>query len=262
MIGTLAMAGYLAWRLGSTLGRSLSSALLGLMTFHATFAVLLSRPYLYAWDYLDAIGFLLFANFVAAGTRWPWFVALFVVMILNRDSAQFIALWLVLDVAARRSLRREAFRRLDPSETAQVLAGVACMLVGVLVVEGLRRALLIKETLVRSGPDPGTYFHWYLGYNFEVLLNSLTSFDREFPFLVVIVLVACVAACLTIAFSRPERFLALGLTFAAFAVSIMMFSYVFETRVFVALTPLLTMGTLVIAERGRATPRDLTMVDV
>ena len=72
------------------------------------------------------------------------------------------------------------------------------------------------------------------------MLNSLTSFDREFPFLVAIVLVASVAARLTIAFSRPERFLALGLTFAAFAASIVMFSYVFETRVFVALTPLLT----------------------
>ena len=60
--GALVAAGYLAWTLGRRVGGTLRSAGLGLLLFHVAFAFLLSRPWLYAWDYVGAILFLLFVH--------------------------------------------------------------------------------------------------------------------------------------------------------------------------------------------------------
>ena len=54
--------------------------------------------WLYLWDFVDLVTMLLFAWAVALA-NWPvWrYVVLFVVELANREAAQFIALWLVLD---------------------------------------------------------------------------------------------------------------------------------------------------------------------
>ncbi|HZZ39620.1 MAG TPA: hypothetical protein VFE06_10830, partial [Acidobacteriaceae bacterium] len=61
------------------------------------FCYLLSPPWLYAWDYLGVVAFFVFVIMVVARKTWPWFVVLFAVAILNRESAEFIALWMVID---------------------------------------------------------------------------------------------------------------------------------------------------------------------
>src|SRR5207249_2203785 len=74
------VAGVLAWRIGGWLG---------FLTLQFCFTALLSPPWLYVWDYFDLVAFLVFVQFVRAGRPWPWFVGLYAVAILNRDSAQF-----------------------------------------------------------------------------------------------------------------------------------------------------------------------------
>ena len=56
-IATLAVMGYLAWRLGWRIGANLVAAMLALFVFETSFFFLLSPPWLYAWDYLDIIVF-------------------------------------------------------------------------------------------------------------------------------------------------------------------------------------------------------------
>jgi hypothetical protein len=86
-VGSLTLAGLLAWRLGGAGG-------LGIL--HACFAVWAS-PWFAPWDMLEPAVFLAFAVLVVEGWDWYWFVALFGVAIFNLQSAMFIAGWMVLE---------------------------------------------------------------------------------------------------------------------------------------------------------------------
>ena len=69
--------------------------------------------WLYLWDYVDLATLLLFAWAVVVGEWSLWlFALLFVVELANRESAEFIALWLVLD-SLRPDARRSGVQRLD-----------------------------------------------------------------------------------------------------------------------------------------------------
>lgn len=139
----LAIAGYLAWYLGCRL-RNATFGLLAFFAFQAAFSLVLDKYWLYAWDYIDLVVFFLFAVFVLAGKRWPWFVALFLVALVNRESAQFIALWLILDPLVRRLLATRAGAGAK-TDWPRLAAGVACLLFSIVAIEALRQALLIEE---------------------------------------------------------------------------------------------------------------------
>ena len=102
----LAIAGFLAFSLGRRQGGGMTAGLLSLFLFQAAFSFLLSPPWLYAWDYLDIIGFILFADFVLSDRSWRWFAVLFSVSLFNRESAFYISLWMMLDAVCRWELGR------------------------------------------------------------------------------------------------------------------------------------------------------------
>jgi hypothetical protein len=133
-IASLAVAGSLAWRIGERhAGRS--GAVLALVVLHVAFAFLLSAPWLYAWDYLDLIVFLLFVDFVSAMRPWGWFVGLSVFGALNHEIAIFIAAWLIVDPLTRWVLGRAQGARFA---WRPALAGAACATLSFAIVEALR----------------------------------------------------------------------------------------------------------------------------
>ena len=68
------------------------------VAYAGLFVALQDPEWLYLWDYVDLTTTLLFAWAVVMGGWRPWqFALLFLVELANRESAQFIALWLVLD---------------------------------------------------------------------------------------------------------------------------------------------------------------------
>ena len=93
----------------------------------------------YLWDYVDLVTTLLFAWGVVVGgwSRWR-FAALFTLELANRESAQFIALWLVLDGLLPNDRRRPDARR--------VLLGLALGVAGTLWTHWVRNALCLGET--------------------------------------------------------------------------------------------------------------------
>ncbi len=93
----------------------------------------------YLWDYVDLVTMLLFAWAVVV-SRWSlWqFAALFVVELANRESAQFIALWLVLD-----ALRPETGGWVDAPRLG---LGVGLGAVGTVWTHWVRNALCLGET--------------------------------------------------------------------------------------------------------------------
>jgi hypothetical protein len=249
-IATLAVMSYLAWRLGHRLGGSIGSALLALFVFEAGFAFLLSPPWLYAWDYTSIILFLLFVTFVAEGKSWVWFTGLTVVAMFNRESAEFPALWMILEALVRLYRTRHQSQG-ERRDWLMLIAGILCLIAGYALVEYLRRTLLIEEVGPKLFPDanqqPGQIQMLQLFTNLELASGMLTQFRYDMGFLILVFL--AVSTALTIAITRVEggRYLALGLTFLVMEGASFTFGYLTETRIFVEMIPLLVLAALLLS---------------
>jgi hypothetical protein len=233
----LTVAGGLAWRLGARLGRS---PLAALCLFEVLFAGLLTRPWLYAWDFVGLVIFFVFVEAVLAARPWPWFVALFAVAIFNRESAEFIALWMVLDPVARHA-RGARFDR------AMALAGLACFAVGIGVVEALRRALLVEEVGPRLFPEAaaqrGPEVHYRLAENLAAL-RAAPNFEN---LVVVYFLALLVLLVVRLAFHDPPRLVGLALVHLGLLAALVLFGSIFETRIYLEFVPVAVAGVLLLA---------------
>ncbi|PWU11497.1 MAG: hypothetical protein C5B50_23215 [Verrucomicrobia bacterium] len=227
----LAIAGVLAWRI---------SAWRGLLVLQFSFAALLCPSWLYAWDYLDLIVFLVLVMFVKEERPWIWFVCLYAVAIWNRDSAQFIALWAVLEGVVRRRWRL-------------LITGALMVPAGMLLLEFLRRKLMVEEMgpklfyIVGPVPSVNAVFGFYLGQNLDWIKRSLVSPDLTLPFLAPLFLAAILGV--SILLTRRGQ-LALGLTFAAMTIAVLMFAPISETRTMIYLIPALVAACARVEGRG------------
>lgn len=245
-LGALVAAGFLAWTLGRRVGGTLRSAGLALLVFHVGFAFLLSRPWLYAWDFVGAILFLLFIHAVVAQKGWPWFTALCAVAAFNRESAYFIALWMLLDPVVRQLLASRDATVRAPLNRGMMAAGAACLVGSAVVVEWLRRALLVREVgpelFARVPGQTGGYAHFQLRDNLAVIREQ---FGYQSPLL----LFVCIIGALSIALARrdPRRYAALGVVHLVVLGSLLVFGVVQESRIYIELLPMLVLGVVTLA---------------
>ena len=238
-IATVAIAAFLCWRMGKKYG---GNATLGLTVFVVSFALLLSPPWLYSWDFADIIVFLVFIDLVLSNASLVWFAVLFGVAIWNRDSANFIALWLILDPLIRFSYVRRYKLPSIPLDWWRVGVGLTCIGIGVILPELLKRTLLIEELGPRLYPNSpfattsGSY-NTALFINLQLLKRSLTVFDYQFWFLLPAFWVLIVTLGLRLALRDTQRYLALYLVQLAMLATLLIFSLFNETRVYFILIP-------------------------
>ena len=249
----LTVAGYLAWRLGRQIGGTKAAALLAFCLFQLGFAFLLTPPWLYAWDFIDVIVFLAFVDFVWTGRNWRWFAALFAVAIFNRESAEFIALWMMLEPLTRALHARRGLAKKKPFVRAMSIAGFACFIAGLGIVEALRRALLIEEvgpklfpnSAAANGPD----FHFKL---FDNLRDIGAAAGNLQNLVVVYFLIFLAGLIFLLAWRDPARWLGLALVHVALLVSILLFGAMFETRLYVEFIPIaIAAGVIFAADPAR-----------
>jgi hypothetical protein len=255
-IVAVAVAGYLAFRLGRVHGGDLKSALLTLILFEATFSYLLSQPWLYSWDYIEIIAFFVFVDFVLAARSWRWFAGLYLVAIFAHDYAQFIALWLVLDPLCRWGLGRLKRTPAAPLDRAKLIAGLVLLPLGMAILESLRRTLMIQEmgpinfTDLGNRPPDGTLFGIALFDNLRGAMGALLAIGNlSMPLVVPLFWILAVALAARLAWRFPIPLLGLALTYGAMAAAELMFAQLFETRTLVAFIPLVVGATLLLCGR-------------
>ncbi len=241
-IAALAVAGVLAWRLAARVGGPRAGAL-GLVVFHLTFALLLAKPWLYAWDYVDAIVFLVFLDFVVAERPWKHFVVLCAIGVLNHEIANFIALWLILDPLVRWWSQRADKK---PLAWQPVVAGAVTLVGSFVVVELLRRALLVEQIgpkiFFDAPAEIGSSFYFTLGKNAQLLAQIFSRWDYSLPYLAPLFVVTCIALALWLGRREPVRFGALALTHVLLVGSLLAFGILLETRIYVVLIPLVVLA--------------------
>jgi hypothetical protein len=232
----LAAAGMIAARIGERVGRR---GLVAMFAFHAMFALLLARPWLYAWDFVDAIVFLLFVDFVLAGRPWTWFLALAALGSLNHEIAAFICIW----PAANAVFRREGKLAWKP-----IAGAAACFVAMLAVVELLRGALLVEQMGPKMFPDApagmGSSFYFALPLNVDILGRIFTHFDYGMPMVIPVFLAAVVAFAVVLARREPARFGALAATYLVVIASLLVFGVLVETRIYIVLIPLVVLGAV------------------
>lgn len=247
----LAVAGVCAWRLGERIapGRGLA----GLIAFHLAFAALLAQPWLYIWDYVDVVVFLLFFELVLAERSWPWLVALFAIGLVNHEIARFIPVYLVLEVLVR--WRRDRPAKLDWRPLA---AGLGALALSIPIVEGLRSAFFIEavgpKLFSDSPPEMGSVFYFALPSNAKTLAKALSSWDYALPWLVPVFLVVVAALSVRLLRGKSTTRIALGATMLLLLASLLAFGTLLETRIYVVFIPLVILALL---ERDRDARQDL-----
>jgi hypothetical protein len=241
-VALLTAAGYLVFRSVSRRTGDDAKALASLLTFELLAASCLGKDWLYIWDFSGALLFVIFNDLVARGRRPPAFALLFAVAVFNRESALFIAAWMVLDPVCRYALDRRAGRSAQPFDVAMAASGAALLVAGGALVELLRDKLLIREVgprLFGQVPGAGPRFHYMLPDNVLALKGLLRApLDPSLRVLVPIAWVAYLAFCARLAWRDPPRFLGVALVHAAMLASAFVVGMMFETRIYFELLPL------------------------
>ena len=115
------------------------------ITYAGLFVAWQDPEWLYLWDYVDLVTMLWFAWAVVAGGWSAWqFALLFLVELANRESAQFIALWLVLD--ALLPAAGPGGRRGKWVDLPRLGLGLGLGLAGAGWTHFIRNALCVRET--------------------------------------------------------------------------------------------------------------------
>jgi hypothetical protein len=239
-VAMLTACGAMSARIGERVaGRA--GAVTALLAFHVSFALLLSRPWLYAWDYGDALVFLVLVDLVVAERPWRAALPALAVGLFNHEIANFIAIWIVADAGARWL----AGGRKAPLPWQQLAAGVVCLVLSFVVVDVVRSALLIEEVgpkLFADAPaDMGSSFYFTLGHNLDWLAQLVTHFDYTFSILVPILVAACVAVAVVLGLREPARLGGLAVMYVALIASLLTFGVLLETRIYIVLIPLVVL---------------------
>lgn len=238
---TIAMTAVAGWLILALMhGRCGNRAAWGaFFLFHLLSCLLLGNLWLYAWDQSGVVIFVLFTYFVLSDKDWRWFAALFSLAVFNRESAFYIALWMVIDPLLKALLDR------NRPPLAMPLAGLACFGCGLALIAWLRDTLLVREI----GPElfdmpqmAGKSFHNQWDTNLAFLHQMTTQFSLGFELLIALFLVVVLTVAAALACRDRRRYLGLALTQGAIVGSMLVAAAIQETRVMLELVPFLAMG--------------------
>ena len=249
-IGLYFLAGlailYVAYRLFGS-----KSAWMCFFAFHFLCVLLTNHMWFYAWDSGELLTFILFCYFVLSGKDWRWMTGLFAVSIFNRESAFFIAAWMVLD-----PLLTSFLDRTRPRVTPMIAAGLACLVAGGAVIHVLRDWLLVKEIgpeLFGMPEKAGLAFQSNLGDNLQFMASAFTHPTPEFHILLVLLLLSPLALTVFLYRRFGRRYLSLGLTHILIALTLPVVGMLSEQRVMFDLAPFLCLGLTALCFDERTT---------
>lgn len=218
-------------------GMKVSSGRVVLAVLSYSFLFLFVQGYsLYPWDFIDILLFTLAAWGVLTRRSFVFFLILFVIAILNRESALFIGLLIALDAFEIDTAARKFILR---SKTRLIL-GLGLTLAGFLYINAVREFLFISQP--NGAMDVK---HDSLGNHFNLFKNLSTLFVdnlRTFDFMNSIFLLGSLGYVLSF-IKREWKAVAL---YSIIMLSILTFGVINESRLYGILLPFLiffTFGT-------------------
>lgn len=211
--------------------------------FQTVIAALISNTWFYPWDGIGLIIYTVFIYFALNHKSYLWLVALFSVALFNRESAFYIAFYMIISPIVNVFLNSKATPRTDWS---MILSGLLCAAIGFSVISALRRVLLIKEI----GPElwglpdfADKQAHIQITENIQFIQDAIhlnnASADLFVPAMFLFILILLI----NLAVRYPQRWLALCITHLVLLVSLLVFAVLRETRIFFEFVPFIAIGS-------------------
>lgn len=191
---------------------------------------------LYLWDYIDFVVMLVFAWMIMARGTAQWqIVALYAVELLNRESAQLLALWLVID--AVQFNRPDMSKRRVTIDFARLFTGLALGVAGFWWTAFIRDKLCIQQTGVR-GLDQNSLLsgQWFtLPHTFRLMKDTSVLTPA-----LILVLLGALAYFLWRGWSGlGPRAWKVATLIGAMVTANLCFAFILEIRVWFTILPLL-----------------------
>lgn len=245
-ISAQTLAGYLAAKFAPFIvGKAQQLGIF--FTFQSLFSVLVIPhrvgSWLYVWDLIGLNIFLVFIYFVVTRKGWKSFLILFLLAVLNRESALFIALWMVLNPLCRFFLKDS-----EDIDWPMIGSGILSLISGGLLIKYLRSALLVKELgpEMFNSPDlAGKFIHFKLSENIEFIKSAFLGFGENMDIVIPVFILSFIFLGFSLAIRFPRRFMALALINAALIGSLLFFAVVYEVRIYLELIPFMAFGIFI-----------------
>jgi hypothetical protein len=135
-----------------------------------------------------------------------------------------------------------------------LIAGIVSLVLSAAIVETVTRALFIEEIGPKifndvAGEGGQMFYALRIALNFHIAIYSLTHFQYDMPFVILIYVGVTVVLALGIMRADRRRYFALGLMYIGHIVTTLVFGILDETRVYVEQIPLIILATLVLTGR-------------
>ncbi len=209
------------------------------VVFFSLLLIFLQDYFIYTWDYIDAVVFTLFAWGIFQSRPARFFVLLFLVELLNRETAVLISFYLMLDAFDFNRSEHSLLPRItfDAGKKGQVALGAGLTLAGVIYTKLVRDLLFIESSLERVGID---LEHRLLGNHNHFLDNMRDLFIDNFKSLEVVNTLFFLGLILYLLLLIPKfssRHYKAASIAALLLISILIFGRVNEVRVLIGLIP-------------------------
>jgi hypothetical protein len=245
-VAVLTLSGVVMFQAGRAIGER-QGGWSALLAFHVLFALLLSPPWLYIWDYFILLVAAVFMLLVIRRAPWWSFLLLMSVAFFNHESALFIGVWMVANGLAFAWTNRRP-------DWGMVGGGVLGSLGGILLTEYLRRSLLkgeIGRTL--GGLEPPTYpleryyFFLRLPDNFNTI-QSIMHPHSNFLFVIPLPFVLALALAVILVVRHGIKAAPLAIYAVTQVAVLLLFAFILETRNLLELVPFLCLGGMLAAK--------------
>ncbi|MGC8774081.1 MAG: hypothetical protein ACP5R6_02310 [Chlorobaculum sp.] len=212
--------------------------------------ILVQHYWFYTWDSLDAIIFTLFAWGIFNVQSPYYFAIIFCVALLNRESAIFISLYILIDAFNFKSAKEPHFVSLK-----KLLIGISLILAGLAYTKAIRHYLFISKP--NGQPDTA---HELIGNHIYLSQNLLDLFVHNAFSLEIInsafIIISTLYFSSLLARSHSDKQIKALLIFFAIIANILTFGLINETRMFIILIPfviflLLSKSPAATLHRGR-----------
>src|SRR3990172_9077660 len=201
--------------------------------------IAVQHRWFYAWDSIDAIIFIFFVWGIFAKKPAVYFIFIFFISILNRETALFISLYIVIDSFQIKLINNNLFPRIKVSlvSGAKLAVGLILTVAGMVYTKFIRHQLFISKS---SGADDAA--HELIGNHIYLLQNVVDLFYLN-AFSVNIVnslfIFGAVGYLSLFVKHYEEHQLKAYLVFMIIIANIMAFGIINETRMYIILLPFL-----------------------
>ncbi len=249
---TVALANFISFYAVLDLTKNRRISLKYAFYYSLFFLALQDNHWLYLWDLINLSLFFMFAYGIFKNWKMRFFAYLFVVCLLNREDALFVALWLVIDAFTyNRKLLKDFKAECSIINRSQLFIGIFLIVVGIVYTKFIRDLLFVESSLNGIGLD---LRHAAIGEHITFFTNIAYLFNfwqqnnlNIIPAYICIVLT--IYLCIKL---RHDEFLKkIGWLFACMSISIFAFGRIGETRVFFMLIPFIMIINLKLSNQIR-----------